>query len=125
MSDCTDIVSCKKANTQEEEDQPNELPSLADLGTEQQQEHADTDSSATAAPDTEDISDSGSNDGQYSCALDHLGPIILNADGTMGRISNWTTMMQPEKDMALRLIAARNKRRKEANNRKLFDGIKL
>lgn len=48
------------------------------------------------------------------CKIDALGPIILNSDGSMGRISNWTLYTDSEKEQAMRLIAARNKRRKAA-----------
>lgn len=46
--------------------------------------------------------------------FDALGPIVINSDGTTSRISNWTTMTESEKKTAVRLISARNKRRKEA-----------
>jgi hypothetical protein len=51
---------------------------------------------------------------EHSAKLDALGPIILNTDGTMGRISNWTQFTETERAQALRLVAARNKKRKEA-----------
>lgn len=63
------------------------------------------------------IGDSGEaamEDVQYNCKLDALGPIILNSDGSMGRIPNWGEMAETEKAQAIRLITARNKRRKEA-----------
>ena len=45
--------------------------------------------------------------------LDALGPIILNTDGSTSRISNWTQMAEVERQRALRLIAKRNKKRRE------------
>jgi hypothetical protein len=45
--------------------------------------------------------------------LDALGPIVLNVDGTMGRITNWANFTETEKAQAIRLISARNKKRKE------------
>jgi hypothetical protein len=51
---------------------------------------------------------------EHSAKLDALGPIILNTDGTMGRISNWAQFTETERAQALRLVAARNKKRKEA-----------
>lgn len=53
-------------------------------------------------------------DENCSAKLDALGPIILNTDGTMGRISNWSQFTETERAQALRLVAARNKKRKEA-----------
>lgn len=58
--------------------------------------------------------DASMDDGQYNCKLDALGPIILNTDGSMGRIPNWSEFTETEKAQAIRLITARNKRRKEA-----------
>ncbi|KAG5178179.1 hypothetical protein JKP88DRAFT_188785 [Tribonema minus] len=45
--------------------------------------------------------------------LDHLGPIIINSDGTTRRITNWDTMTERERQVALRRIAKRNKERIE------------
>ena len=50
---------------------------------------------------------------EYNVKSDSLGPIILNVDGTMGRVSNWAEMTDSEKEQAVRLISARNKRRKK------------
>lgn len=45
--------------------------------------------------------------------LDNLGPIILNEDGTMSRITNWPEMTEMEQKNTLRVIAKRNKQRRE------------
>ena len=58
--------------------------------------------------------DAGSEDTAYVSKLEGLGPIILNSDGTMGRIPNWSEYTDTEKEQAIRLISARNKKRKEA-----------
>jgi hypothetical protein len=47
-------------------------------------------------------------------SLDHLGPIVVNQDGTMSRISNWDQMTQIEKKNTLRVLGKRNKQRLEA-----------
>jgi len=49
--------------------------------------------------------------GGEALKMDDLGPIIVNADGTTRRISNWETLSKQEKESSWRLIAARNKRR--------------
>jgi hypothetical protein len=59
---------------------------------------------------------------EHSAKLDELGPIILNTDGTMGRISNWAQFTETERAQALRLVAARNKKRKEALLRERSSG---
>ena len=46
--------------------------------------------------------------------MDHLGPIIVNNDGTMSRIANWEALSDGEKAVALRRIAKRNQERLEA-----------
>ena len=45
--------------------------------------------------------------------LNELGAIIINSDGTMSKISNWHELTKPEQVKALRVIAKRNKKRKE------------
>ncbi|EPQ30940.1 uncharacterized protein PFL1_01838 [Pseudozyma flocculosa PF-1] len=51
---------------------------------------------------------------QTSFKLDHLGPVIVNTDGTMSRISGWTDMTDVEKQRSLRLLAKRNNARMQA-----------
>ena len=46
--------------------------------------------------------------------MDNLGPIIINSDGTMSRISGWENLTEGEREKSLRLIAKRNKIRKES-----------
>ena len=45
-------------------------------------------------------------------ALDHLGPIVLNLDGTVSRITNWDEMTEEEQKRTLRVVAKRNKARR-------------
>jgi hypothetical protein len=45
--------------------------------------------------------------------LDGLGPMIVNADGTVRRISNWEQLTAREKEVAWRRIAKRNQERIE------------
>ncbi|PMD12125.1 hypothetical protein NA56DRAFT_37459 [Hyaloscypha hepaticicola] len=49
--------------------------------------------------------------GDASIKLDHLGPMVVNVDGTMSRISNWDKMVDIEKKNTLRIIAKRNRER--------------
>ncbi|KAI2624581.1 hypothetical protein GGS26DRAFT_203955 [Hypomontagnella submonticulosa] len=46
--------------------------------------------------------------------LDHLGPLVVNEDGTMSRISNWENMADIEKQNTLRILGKRNKARLDA-----------
>lgn len=43
-----------------------------------------------------------------STALTELGPVVLNADGTMQRITNWHEMSEIERQRTFRLIGKRN-----------------
>jgi len=52
--------------------------------------------------------------GNTTVSLDHLGPMVVNVDGTMSRISNWDKMADIEKKNTLRIIGKRNKARLDA-----------
>ncbi|KIM23872.1 hypothetical protein M408DRAFT_332076, partial [Serendipita vermifera MAFF 305830] len=43
-----------------------------------------------------------------SVKLDKLGPMIINSDGTVSRISNWQEMSQLERDRTVRVLLKRN-----------------
>ncbi|KAF8850365.1 hypothetical protein BDZ45DRAFT_602957 [Acephala macrosclerotiorum] len=49
--------------------------------------------------------------GSTTVKLDHLGPVVVNVDGTMSRISNWDKMADIEKKNTLRIISKRNNER--------------
>ncbi|KAH9851195.1 hypothetical protein C2E23DRAFT_733274, partial [Lenzites betulinus] len=40
--------------------------------------------------------------------FDSLGPVVVNKDGTLSRISNWENMTPIEKERTLRVLIARN-----------------
>jgi hypothetical protein len=46
--------------------------------------------------------------------LDHLGPLVVNADGTISRIANWDAMSEIERNNTVRVLGKRNRARKEA-----------
>ncbi|CAH7673965.1 hypothetical protein BY996DRAFT_4564971, partial [Phakopsora pachyrhizi] len=46
-----------------------------------------------------------------SVTLDHLGPMVINTDGTISRISNWANLSEIERTRTLRLVAQRNEAR--------------
>ncbi|KAF0700819.1 Aste57867_8670 [Aphanomyces stellatus] len=52
--------------------------------------------------------------GGNSLALDHLGPIVVQTDGSLMRISDWEGKTEHEKAMISRVIAKRNKERLDA-----------
>lgn len=43
--------------------------------------------------------------------LDHLGPMVVNVDGTLSRIGNWDKMAPIERENTLRIIGKRNQTR--------------
>lgn len=45
--------------------------------------------------------------------LDHLGPLVVNKDGTLSRISNWAQMTEIERQNTLRILGKRNQLRRE------------
>lgn len=49
--------------------------------------------------------------GGESVKLEELGPIIVNEDGTMRRITNWHTLTKGEQLGTIKAISKRNKRR--------------
>ena len=59
----------------------------------------------------------------YSVKLEDLGPVIVNTDGTLGRIPNWMDMPSDEKAKTIRLVSTRNKRRlMELSSQKIQTG---
>eukprot|EP01031_Cornospumella_fuschlensis_P038306 gene38306-46549_t len=56
-----------------------------------------------------------------SVAMDELGPIIINPDGTTRRITNWNTLSKQEQMNSWRVIGERNKKRVEALKRRLSE----
>ena len=44
-------------------------------------------------------------------ALDHLGPVVVNGDGSLSRIANWAALSERERDVAKRRISQRNQER--------------
>ena len=46
--------------------------------------------------------------------LDALGPVVVNTDGTLARITNWASMDDSEREVAKRRIAKRNVERLKA-----------
>lgn len=45
--------------------------------------------------------------------LDHLGPMVVNVDGSLSRIGNWEQMTEIERKNTLRILGKRNKQRLE------------
>lgn len=52
-------------------------------------------------------------EGGSTVTLDHLGPMVVNVDGTLSRIGNWELMTEIERKNTLRILGKRNKQRLE------------
>ncbi|KAI1171144.1 hypothetical protein F4777DRAFT_566472 [Nemania sp. FL0916] len=75
-------------------------------------------SSATAAPlpalpatGGEEGSPATLEVGGAALRLDHLGPLVVNVDGTLSRIANWEKMADVERENTLRILGKRNQMR--------------
>lgn len=62
-----------------------------------------------AAPITLDVSGEGS-----TVRLAELGPLVVNVDGTVARITNWKEMTAAERETTVRMVGRRNKQRLDA-----------
>lgn len=51
--------------------------------------------------------------GGEGVTLDHLGPLVVNKDGSLSRIANWETMSERERKNTLRVLKKRNQLRLE------------
>ncbi|ATY66751.1 fungal specific transcription [Cordyceps militaris] len=60
-------------------------------------------------PVTLDVSGEGS-----TVKLAALGPLVVNVDGTVARITNWKEMTEQERETTVRMVGRRNKQRLEA-----------
>ncbi|KAI9509897.1 hypothetical protein F5148DRAFT_977556 [Russula earlei] len=43
-----------------------------------------------------------------SAKYDALGPLVVNSDGTLSRITNWPEMTPTERERTFRVLVARN-----------------
>lgn len=50
-------------------------------------------------------------EGGSTVKLDHLGPMVVNVDGSLSRIGNWDQMTEIERKNTLRVLGKRNKQR--------------
>lgn len=43
--------------------------------------------------------------------LDAMGPLVVNVDGSLGRVANWAEMTPGEREGTMRLLKRRNEQR--------------
>lgn len=46
-----------------------------------------------------------------SATLEALGPLVVDVDGSVGRVGNWTEMTPAEREGTLRFLRRRNQQR--------------
>ncbi|KAE8349744.1 hypothetical protein BDV28DRAFT_140555 [Aspergillus coremiiformis] len=92
-------------------DQTPQQPPAADPNTEKKPEPYLSLPDSDSADQTHKLDVSG--DGS-TVKLDHLGPLVVNQDGTLSRIANWAQMADIEKKNTLRVLGKRNRLRLEA-----------
>ncbi|KAL1965128.1 hypothetical protein VTN77DRAFT_6041 [Rasamsonia byssochlamydoides] len=81
----------------------------------QQQQEQQRPTLGLPAPEAgDDVSKLDVSGGGSTISLDHLGPVVVNQDGTMSRIANWDKMTDIEKRNTLRVLGKRNRERMEA-----------
>ena len=74
----------------------------------QQQQHSPQLALPSTGSDSIKLDMSG---GSSTVKLDHLGPLVVNENGTLSRISNWDQMADIEKKNTLRVLWKRNQLR--------------
>ncbi|KAF3176049.1 hypothetical protein TWF225_009150 [Orbilia oligospora] len=52
--------------------------------------------------------------GAEALKLDHLGPLVVNSDGTLSRIQNWPNMTPYERERTIHILGKRNRLRTES-----------
>lgn len=60
-------------------------------------------------------------EGGSTVKLDHLGPMVVNQDGTLSQITNWAQMSEIERRNTLRVLGKRNQARLAALKEKAGD----
>ncbi|RYP91911.1 hypothetical protein DL770_001971 [Monosporascus sp. CRB-9-2] len=82
----------------------------------QQQQQQNNSGRALPLPEPPKVRDDGTPTQQLALdgtgvKLDHLGPLVVNEDGTLSRIANWDKMADIERENSLRILGRRNKAR--------------
>ncbi|KAF3389310.1 Lysine-specific demethylase JMJ30 [Penicillium rolfsii] len=95
------------------------IPAKQEAGEAQPQENTPAEESKEQLylPSTESSSDGQSKQlrldlgADGGVTLDHLGPMVVNVDGTLSRIGNWEQMTEIERKNTLRVLGKRNQQR--------------
>lgn len=66
---------------------------------------------STQGGETASLDVSGTKDEANTVKFEHLGPMVLNSDGTLSRIHNWSQMTESERERTLKILGKRNQLR--------------
>lgn len=101
-------MSAITQHSSSKEDSVAETPATNDQKQQQQQQQG-LPAPGEGTPVTLDVSGEGS-----TVRLAELGPLVVNADGTVARITNWREMTDAERETTVRMVGRRNKQRLDA-----------
>jgi hypothetical protein len=95
--------------------QPNSTSTPQDKQTPQDDQNPDNKTPLPLPePESSNTTKIDMSNGGSSVKLDHLGPLVVNKNGTLSRIANWEQMAEIEKQNTLRILGKRNMLRREA-----------
>lgn len=96
---------------------PKDESDAAASATGQQKQQQGLPAPGEGTPVTLDVSGEGS-----TVKLAELGPLVVNVDGTVARITNWKEMTEAERETTVRMVGRRNKQRLEALKKQKEEG---
>ncbi|KAE8241215.1 hypothetical protein A4X13_0g7516 [Tilletia indica] len=94
------VSDTKEGEEQKPESQQQQPPIMGALPAPSDIQESTTTPSLNVASDT-----------SSTFKFDALGPLVVNTDGTLSRIHNWSSMTESERERTLRVLGKRNKLR--------------
>ncbi|KAE8226200.1 hypothetical protein CF319_g1170 [Tilletia indica] len=94
------VSDTKEGEEQKAESQQQQPPIMGALPAPSDVQESTTTPSLNVASDT-----------SSTFKFDALGPLVVNTDGTLSRIHNWSSMTESERERTLRVLGKRNKLR--------------
>ncbi|KAH8428855.1 uncharacterized protein LDX57_006532 [Aspergillus melleus] len=107
-------MSTESSKAQEQHHQQQEEQTPADTNSNKDQTHRPLALPDASSADSHTPKLDVSGNGDSTVTLDHLGPMVVNQDGSLSRITNWAQMTDIEKKNTLRVLGKRNKLRLDA-----------
>ncbi|KAI8938571.1 hypothetical protein NX059_004450 [Plenodomus lindquistii] len=92
---------------------PNSNVQVTGTGTTESQESSTPPLPLPEPSNSDDTTKIDMSTGGSTVKLDHMGPLVVNKDGTLSRIANWDSMAEIERQNTLRILGKRNMLRRE------------